>query len=104
MKDTLKKEENPNLDWMQELVMDVTQGNPCAMTVVRELQWFSRWEKMLRYFKEIGLTGGALWAKCSDEYHLSFHDFGHAIDKEMSDYYAKKNPRIKFNSNSPKFN
>lgn len=78
--------------YIQELVFEVTKGNPGALTVVRELQWFSRWEKMLRYFKEIGLTGGALWAKCKDEYHLSFHDFGTAIDQEMLKYYAEKNP------------
>ena len=87
--------------WMKELIADVSQGNPGAMTVIRELQWFSHWEKMLRYFKEIGLIGGALWARCSDDYHLSFHDFGHAIDKEMSEYYARTEKPLKIKL--PKF-
>lgn len=90
--------------WMKELIDDVTQGNPGAMTVVRELMWFSRWEKMLRYFKEIGLTGGTLWARCSDDYHLSFHDFGHAVDREMSEYYAKRNPPMKMKERLSMFN
>jgi hypothetical protein len=69
--------------YLQNLILEVAQGNPGAITVIRELQWFSRWEKMLRYFKETGLVGGALWAKFKDEYHQSIHDFGHAIDKEI---------------------
>ncbi len=76
--------------YLKDLILEVSQGNPGALTAIRELQWFSRWEKMLRYFKETGLVGGALWAKFKDEYHQSIHDFGHAIDKEMYEKEPKR--------------
>lgn len=69
--------------YLQDLILEVSQGNPGAITVIRELQWFSRWEKMLRYFKETGLVGGVLWVRFKDDYHQSVHDFGNAIDKEI---------------------
>lgn len=86
--------------YLQDLILEVAQGNPGALTVIRELQWFSRWEKMLRYFKEIGLVGGELWAKYKDEYHQSIHDFGHAIDKEMWENEPKPQ---KIKGNYPEF-
>ena len=76
--------------YLEKLILEIADGNPGAITVIRELQWFSRWEKMLRYFKEIGLTGGSLWARFKDDYHQSVHDFGHAIEKEMHEREPKK--------------
>lgn len=76
---------------LYKIIEEVGCGNPGAYKVINELQWFTNWEKMLRYLKDINLTGSALWAKVADEYHHSFHDFGHAIDKEMSQYYSNKN-------------
>lgn len=88
--------------YLQDLVIKVAQGNPGAFTVIRELQWFSRWEKMLRYFEETGLVGGALWAKFKDEYHQSIHDFGHAIDNEIQQRDTKSN--VPHHIKLPKFN
>lgn len=88
--------------YLENLITDVSEGNPGSMKVIKELMWFSRWEKMLRYFKDVGLTGGRLWAKVSDEYHLDFHTFGHAIDEEMLKYYHDENHK-KIDFKLPKF-
>lgn len=81
--------------YLNELIKEVGGANPGAFTVIRELQWFSRWEKMLEYFKEIGLVGGKLWARVADDYHHDFHAFGTAIDREMYEFYLEKNPPTK---------
>lgn len=89
--------------YIEDLIKEVAQGNPGALTVIRELQWFSRWEKMLRFFSETRLTGGKLWAKVADEYHHDFHAFGSAVDKEMWEYYAPKGKPEKIKGKLPVF-
>ncbi len=89
-------------EYTRKLIEEVSEGNPGALTVIRELMWFSRWEKMLKYFKDIGLTGGKLWAQCSDDYHLDFHAFGIAIDSQMVGFYRGMNT-IKIKGRLPKF-
>lgn len=66
-----------------EIVKDVAQGNPGALTVIDKLQWFSNWEEMLAYLKKKDLVGPKLWEKVSDQYKLNFDAFGKDIEEEM---------------------
>lgn len=78
-------------EYIKNLVKDVCQNNPGALTVITRLQWFNKWEKMLEYFKDTEIVGGALWAKYKDEFHEDIYAFGHAIEHEMFGYYKGEN-------------
>lgn len=85
-------------EYTKKLITDVSNYNPGALTVIRELQWFTHWDKMLEYFRDTGLIGGALWAKFKDEYHEDSYKFGHAMDQEAFGYYRGENT-AKFEAN-----
>lgn len=70
--------ENPLLD----LAVEVADGNPGAITVIKELQWFTHWDEILKYCKKSGLTGSHLWMKYKDVFHQDIHALGHWIEEQ----------------------
>lgn len=70
----------------KKLVMRVADGNPGALTVIKELLWFTKWHEMIRCLEEINLTGSELWRTVKDEYGGDSMAFGHWLDAEYSIY------------------
>ena len=51
-----------------QLALDVTAGNPGAMTIARELLQLPTGPSFLRYLRTTGLIGCALWRTVKDDY------------------------------------
>jgi len=65
-----------------DLIIKLAEGNPGALTVISELQWYRNWEDMLKWMLKTGLTGHKIWEKYKDEYHQSWSMFGDWVQKE----------------------
>ena len=52
----------------KDLILKLTEGNPGALRVVIELQWYRNWNDMLKWMLKTGLTGYKIWEKYKDEY------------------------------------
>jgi hypothetical protein len=68
---------------VQQLVMDVMDGNPGALTIIQRLMSFSTWYPLLHHLKDQGLTGSALWRVVRDEYQEDWHRFASAQLRQM---------------------
>lgn len=67
----------------QQLVMDVMDGNPGALTIIQRLMYFSTWHPLLHHLKNQGLTGSALWRVVRDEYQEDWRRFASAQLMQM---------------------
>ena len=56
---------------LKKLLTEVGQGNPGAMTVIAELQYFSKWTEILKTAKKHGYVGGKLWELYKNKYGTS---------------------------------
>ncbi|WP_143301994.1 hypothetical protein [Candidatus Entotheonella palauensis] len=65
---------NPNT---QQLVMDVMDGNPGALLIIRRLMYFAPWHLLLHHLKGQGLTGSRLWQVVKDDYGHVWTQFAH---------------------------
>lgn len=43
------------------LAMHVADGNPGAIRVIKELEWYSHWYDFMRYLKAMDITGSKVW-------------------------------------------
>lgn len=83
---------------IQEIILGVAQGNPGAMTVIRELQWFNHWYEMLQFCLKKEYVGGRLWSMWKDDFHMSNHDFGNWLNQETlkdKEFEHLQNPQSK---------
>jgi hypothetical protein len=48
--------------------MDVMDGNPGALLIIRRLMYFAPWPLLLHHLKGQGLTGSRLWQVVKDDY------------------------------------
>lgn len=68
---------------LEQLVLDVARNNPGAITVIKELLWFTKWFDMMNWCKD-NLNGSALWEKYKDEFHYDSTKLGYWIQDKMS--------------------
>ncbi len=59
----------------QQLVMDVMDGNPGALTIIQRLMYFTAWYPLLHHLKAKGLVGSALWRAVKDDYGTDWMQF-----------------------------
>lgn len=67
-----------------ELIMKVSKGNPGALSVIKQLEWYSRWYEMLKFLDKKGIVGGEIWAKYKDEFHQDASKFARWLEDEMA--------------------
>jgi hypothetical protein len=67
----------------QQLVMDVMDGNPGALTIIHRLMYFSTWCPLLNHLKTQGLIGSRLWRVVQDDYAADWCRFGQVQLAEM---------------------
>jgi hypothetical protein len=68
-------------DGTQQLILDVTDGNPGAFTIIRHLMAFTIWHQLLHFLKNQRLVGSELWRIVKDEYT---HDYGRFVDDQLA--------------------
>ena len=61
----------------RQLMMEVMDGNPGALLIIRRLMYFAPWRLLLRHLKGQGLTGGRLWQVVKDDYRHVWTQFAH---------------------------
>lgn len=91
------------LDDTLKLIYEVSQGNPGALTVIKRLEWYSKWFEMLRWFKKHNVVGGEIWAKYKDEYHQDIDKFARWLQEEMDKDKEFEHHFINPNIKLPKF-
>jgi hypothetical protein len=57
--------------------MDVMDGNPGALLIIRRLMYFAPWHLLLHHLKGQGLTGSRLWQVVKDDYGHVWTQFAH---------------------------
>lgn len=67
----------------RQLIMDVMDGNPGALTIIRRLMYFAPWPQLLQYLKDQGLVGSELWRVVKDEYEQDWTQFVHDKLEQM---------------------
>ena len=67
-----------------QLVMDVMDGNPGALSVIQQLMMFrTLWHPMLHHLKSQGVIGSELWRQVRDDYAADWRRFGYAQMAQM---------------------
>lgn len=61
----------------RQLVMEVMDGNPGALLIIRRLMYFAPWKLLLHHLKGQGLTGSRLWQVVKDDYGHVWTQFAH---------------------------
>jgi hypothetical protein len=59
----------------QQLILDVMDGNPGALTIIDRLMAFPRWSQLLQHLRNCGLIGSTLWQVVQDEYGQDWLQF-----------------------------
>jgi hypothetical protein len=59
----------------QQLILDVMDGNPGALTIIDRLMAFPRWNQLLQHLRNGGLIGSTLWQVVQDEYGQDWMQF-----------------------------
>ncbi len=57
--------------------MEVVDGNPGALLIIRRLMYFASWHLLLHQLKGQGLTGSRLWQVVKDDYSHVWTQFAH---------------------------
>ncbi len=65
-----------------EVALEVAQGNPGAIQVIKELQWFNHWYEMMCYCLKNKIVGPELWILYKDKYHKDIMKLGYHLQKE----------------------
>jgi hypothetical protein len=61
----------------------VGEGNPGALTVLSQLQYFTKWPEMVHYLRLHGPRGADLWVLYKDVHGHSISDTGREILSRM---------------------
>jgi hypothetical protein len=59
----------------QQLILDVMDGNPGALTIIDRLMAFPKWGQLLQHLRNCGLIGSTLWQVVQDEYRQDWMQF-----------------------------
>jgi hypothetical protein len=68
---------------IQQLVLEVMDGNPGALKIIQRLMYFSTWGPLLYHLKRQGLIGSELWRIVKDDYAEDWCRFGQVQLAEM---------------------
>lgn len=79
-----------------QLALSVSQGNPGAITVIRELMWFTKWESMMQWLLKEGHVGSKLWVLYKDKYKCDSMALGRWIEAKMQPKKSMKKSKIKY--------
>lgn len=71
-------------DPLMQAILTVTAGNPGAMTVIKKLEWFSKWHEMVYHLEEHGPRGDELWSLYKDEYHQDIFKLGDELENRLA--------------------
>ncbi len=74
---------------MQRLILDVIDGNPGALLIIRRLMYFAPWHFLLRRLKARGLIGSRLWQVVKDDY---CHNWTQFVHDQMIDWIDDVSP------------
>ena len=75
---------------MRQLVMDVMDGNPGALVIIRRLMYFAPWPLLLHHLKGQNLTGSRLWQVVKDDYQHVWTQFAHDQLAQMRQMASKE--------------
>lgn len=64
-----------------QLILDVMDGNPGALTIIRNLMSCTIWYQLLHFLRSQRLVGSELWRVVKDEYA---HDYGRFVDDQLA--------------------
>ena len=81
----------------QQLILDVMDGNPGALTIVDRLMAFPRWGQLLQHLCNCGLIGSTLWQVVQDDYGQDWMQFArdqHAQLERGSAVYEGRWPAL----------
>lgn len=70
--------------------MEVVDGNPGALLIIRRLMYFAPWYLLLHHLKGQGLTGSRLWQVVKDDYGHVWTQFAHDQLRQMRQIESKK--------------
>jgi hypothetical protein len=70
--------ERPVMDHQtRQLVLDVMDGNPGALLIIRRLMYFTSWYLLLCHLKAQEVIGSRLWQVVKDEYDENWTQFAY---------------------------
>jgi hypothetical protein len=78
---------------MRQLVLDVMDGNPGALLIIRRLMYFTSWYLLLCHLKAQKLIGSRLWQVVKDEYDENWTQF--ACDQFVQIEFASECQRCR---------
>lgn len=67
-----------------DLALEVAQGNPGALSVIRQLMWYSKWHEMMRYMLKNKIVGPEVWVLYKDKFHEDITKTAEHLEKLMS--------------------
>lgn len=67
-----------------KLILEVVQGNPGAITVIKKLEWYRLWFEMIRHLHKHGPKGGELWALYKDVHHQDIDRLARDLEARMA--------------------
>ena len=70
--------------------MEVMDGNPGALLIIRRLMYFAPWQLLLHHLKGQGLTGSRLWQVVKDDYGHVWTQFAHDQLTQMRQLESNK--------------
>ena len=76
----------------RQLVMEVMDGNPGALLIIRRLMYFAPWRLILDHLQAQGLTGSRLWEVVKDDYGHVWTQFVHDQLAQMRRVDSKERP------------
>jgi hypothetical protein len=59
----------------RQLVVDVIDDNPGALTIIECLMSYATWYQLLHHLKDQGLVGSTLWRVVKEDYSLNLERF-----------------------------
>ena len=73
----------------RQLIIDVMDGNPGALTIIRQLMTFATWHQILHHLKGQGLVGGELWRVVNDDFQHDYQGFVNMLLSRMTPQRAQ---------------
>lgn len=73
------------IDPLKEIIIDIAEGNPGAITLCMRLQVRDRWIVILDHLLKVGPKGSQLWMLYKDTFKADFTKFAEHLEKRMSE-------------------
>jgi hypothetical protein len=73
----------------KQLIIDVMDGNPGALTIIRQLMTFATWHQILHHLRGQGLVGTELWRVVNDDFQHDYQAFVNMLLSRMTPQRAQ---------------